>query len=73
MDYEIDYVFQWKYYDHSAQQCYTQVAHFTSELDRNRLALEWFGRNRSGEITLLFAQKRNLETWRTPLDKSANL
>lgn len=64
MYYETDYVFQWTYHKPNSKRCYTETAHFGSELERNKFALEWFSKAKQGEIVLEFAQNRNLETWR---------
>lgn len=64
MYYETDYVFQWTYRKPNSKYCHTETAHFDNELERNRFALDWFTRNKQGEVVLEFAQKRNLETWR---------
>ena len=64
MLFEIDYVFQWTYHKPNSTYCYTESAHFDTELERNKLALKWFNKNKNGEIVLEFAQKINLETWR---------
>ena len=64
MLFEVDYVFQWTYHKPNSIYCYTKSAHFDTELERNKFALEWFNKNKNGEIVLEFAQKISLETWR---------
>jgi hypothetical protein len=64
LHYETDYVFQWTYHKPKSMCCYTETKHFSTELERNKFALEWFSKDKQGEIVLEFAQQRNLQTWR---------
>ena len=64
MHYEKDYVFQWTYHKPNSKYCYTETKYFDTELERNKFALEWFSKEKQGEIVLEFAQKRDLKTWR---------
>lgn len=64
LHYETDYVFQWTYRKPKSMYCYTETKHFSTELERNKFALEWFSKDKQGEIVLEFAQQRNLQTWR---------
>ena len=59
-----EYVFQWTYRKPNSTRCYTETAHFRTEVERDRFALEWFNKTKQNEIIIEFAQKRDLQTWR---------
>lgn len=63
MLYETDYIFEWTYHKPNSKVCYTETAHFDTELERNEFALNWFSKSKN-EIVLEFAQMRDVKTWR---------
>jgi len=61
MLYETDYIFEWTYHKPNSKFCYTKTAHFDTELERNKFALDWFSNNKN-EIVLEFEQLRDVKT-----------